>query len=190
MEMLGRISLPKWLFLCLLLGAAALGWGSDSFWGGANQVGIVFTIFGTIFTVVTFVYVGRISSLLKKKIRVPEVHSVLEALLPAIREGIKNWEALEGLEDPEEAKKHLEYKHEAITLIYKAKGHVQSIRPSLEVLQKECADELLALMSEDKTLFRRAPDLNPARAWRVQRELNRFSVLLDSYAKDNEAARV
>jgi hypothetical protein len=190
MEMLGRISLGRWLTVCLLLGAAALTLGSDRFWSGANQVGIVFTIFGTVFTVVTFVYVGRISSLLKKKIRVPEVHSVLEKILPEIREGIKNWEALESLDDAEEAKKHLEHKHEVITLIYKAKGHVQSIRPSLEVLQKECADKLLALMSEDKTLFRRTPGLDCDRAWLVQRELNRFSVLLESYAKDNEATRV
>jgi hypothetical protein len=144
-------------------------------WDTANKIGIVFTVVGTVFTVVTYFLVGTLKKQLKKKERLPEAHKTLSDILPVFRRILTDWDETKS--------------QDARELIYSIKGHVQNVRPNLNRLEKNSADKIVILINRRRWFFLKAPVTHDA-CWDIHGELHTFVALLEGLTKDNEAQRI
>lgn len=147
-------------------------------WDVANRVGIIFTIVGTVFTIVTWWMVGGLKTQLVKKYRVPAVLIKLETdLLPALRTSLAApvWSE--------------ESRRASTDVVSTIRGYVQNIRPSLTEKEMPCAKKLISLMRVRRwALFR--VKFDQQRFWEIHDELRTFVALIDGLDKDNEARRL
>lgn len=164
-------------------------WDSVKFWEVANKLGVVLTILGFALTVFTLYYAGSVSRMLKRKVRVPEVHGELSVTINKMRMSIKLWGDLEMLgKQSAELEGH---KQDVVTSMHQARAYVQSIRPSLESLQRKSADEIIShTYFKKERIWRKRKDFTINSAWDAHNRLQEFSVHLDSLVKDRAAVGI
>lgn len=150
-------------------------WGSKPFWDEANKYGLFFTIFGTLFAIGTFLYVGMFGERLKRRHRIPETHKDLQQLLHEVRQGLKNWE---------------ERENDIIDLLYQVQGHLENVSQKLNGSERALAKKLAASIARDSVtyIFRRR--LTEDVSWGIQRDLQRFVTQLGAKHQDNEVERL
>lgn len=150
-------------------------WVNKSFWDEANKYGLFFTIFGTLFAVGTFLYVGMYGEKLKRRHRIPETHKDLQQLLVEVRQALKDWKGRE---------------NDIVDLLYQINGHLENVSQKLDGPEKALAKKLSAAISREGLgyVFRRK--LTEDASWSIQRNLQKFVTQLGAKHQDNEVERV
>ncbi|NVZ50239.1 hypothetical protein HX792_07835 [Pseudomonas sp. B6002] len=150
-------------------------WSSKPFWDEANKYGLFFTIFGTLFTVVTFFYVGMFGEKLKRRHRIPETHKDLQQLLLEIRQSLKDWKGRE---------------NDIIDLLYQVQGHLENVSQKLDGVEKSSAKQLVSSIAREGVFYIGRRKLTEEVSWDIQRKLQRFVTQLGAKHQDNEVERL
>ncbi|NIL19743.1 hypothetical protein [Pseudomonas sp. AN3A02] len=150
-------------------------WGSKSFWDEANKYGLFFTIFGTLFAVGTFLYVGMYGEKLKRRYRIPETHKELQDLLIEVRLALKDWKGRE---------------NDIVDLLYRINGHLENVSQKLDGPEKALAKKLSASISREWPVYIFRRKLTEGVSWDIQRNLQKFVTQLGAKHQDNEVERL
>ena len=160
-------------------------------WDNLNKLGTVLTIVGFCLTLVTMVLAFYITTTLRRKVRVPETFEEIKQLISDMRSLLKK---MKELERSQGSQTEMEDHHRDISVyVHKSVAYVPNIRPKLESLQRQSADELISLMAEKKGILKKewvCPKLSTEQAWDVHDKLHSFSVHLETLIRDRSAGGV
>jgi hypothetical protein len=150
-------------------------WDSKPFWDEANKYGLFFTIFGTLFTVGTFFYVGMFGEKLKRRHRIPETHKDLQQLLDDVRQALKDWKGRE---------------NDIIDLLHQVQGHLENVSQKLDGVERSSAKQLVSSISREGVFYIGRRKLTEEVSWQIQRKLQKFVTQLGAKHQDNEVERL